>query len=198
VEGFNEALNRSSTSNDASNTQSSKGTDQSQGTSNSYHLPLATRPPLNLAILAKPAPPYAGETPKGSPSKADPAPEDDKKAPADTTQDDKQSSQSSKPDLREQLKHIHLPPTDSPIKGPTNDPNGPGYDNYKNRTPPERDPNPTHGLKPPSIPGNPSYNTGQNGDANIITLPVGKQAPKPTPDQEQNQTPYQPPNSPGK
>jgi hypothetical protein len=48
VGGFNEALNRSSTSNDASNTQSSKGTDQSQGTSNSYQLPLATRPPINL------------------------------------------------------------------------------------------------------------------------------------------------------
>jgi hypothetical protein len=59
---FNEALNRSTTSNDASGTQSSKGTDQSQGTSNSYQLPLATRPPLNLA---KPAQPYAGETPKG-------------------------------------------------------------------------------------------------------------------------------------
>jgi hypothetical protein len=88
VEGFNEALNRSSTSNDASNTQSSKGTDQSQGTSNSYHLPLATRPPLNLA---KPAQPYAGETPKGPPSKADAAPEDDKKTPADTTQDDKKA-----------------------------------------------------------------------------------------------------------
>jgi hypothetical protein len=46
--GFNEALNRFSTSSDASNTQSSKGTDQSQGTSNSYQLPLATRPPINL------------------------------------------------------------------------------------------------------------------------------------------------------
>jgi hypothetical protein len=48
VEGFNEALNRSSTSNDASGTQSSKGTDQSQGTSSSYQLPLATSPPINL------------------------------------------------------------------------------------------------------------------------------------------------------
>jgi hypothetical protein len=48
--GFNEALNRSSTSNDASNTQSSKGTDQSQSTSsNLYQLPLATRPPINLS-----------------------------------------------------------------------------------------------------------------------------------------------------
>src|SRR5215475_5093372 len=45
---FNEALNRSSTSNDASNTQSSKGTDQSQGTSSLYQLPLATSPPINL------------------------------------------------------------------------------------------------------------------------------------------------------
>jgi hypothetical protein len=76
---FNEALNRSSTSNDASNTQSSKGTDQSQGTSNSsYHFPIATRPPLNLA---KPAQPYTGETPK---SKA----QDGKKAGADTTKTD--------------------------------------------------------------------------------------------------------------
>ena len=77
VEGFNEALNRSSTSNDASNTQSSKGTDQSQGTSNSYHLPLATSPPPNLAIVAKPAKPYAGETakPKDAPKDA-PKPKD--------------------------------------------------------------------------------------------------------------------------
>jgi len=69
---FNEALNRSTTSNDASNTQSSKGTDQSQGTSNSYHLPLATSPPPNLAIVAKPAKPYAGETakPKDAPKDA--------------------------------------------------------------------------------------------------------------------------------
>ena len=77
-----------------------------------------------------------------------------------------QSSQSSKPDL--QL-HKDIP---NPHK---NDPNGPGYDNYKNRTPPERDPNPTHGLNPPSVPGDPSYNTGPNHDAHVITVPVGKQ-----------------------
>jgi uncharacterized Zn-binding protein involved in type VI secretion len=46
--GFNEALNRLTTSNDASDTQSSKGTDQSQGTSKSLPFILATRPPINL------------------------------------------------------------------------------------------------------------------------------------------------------
>jgi hypothetical protein len=88
VAKFNEALNRPTTSNDASGTQSSKGTDQSQGASNSYYFPIATSPPLNLA---KPAQPYAGETPKGPPSQADAAPKDDKKAPADTTQTDKKA-----------------------------------------------------------------------------------------------------------
>jgi hypothetical protein len=93
-------------------------------------------------------------------------------------------SQSSKPDL--QL-HKDIP---NPHK---NDPNGPGYDNYKNRTPPERDPNPTHGLNPPSVPGDPSYNDGPNHDGHFIMFPLGPQAPKPSPEQEQNQTPYQPP-----
>jgi hypothetical protein len=86
---FNAALNPPTTSSAASNAQSSsKGTDQSQGTLNSYQLLLATSPPLNLA---KPAQPYAGETPKGPPSKTDAAPKDDKKAPADTTQDNKRA-----------------------------------------------------------------------------------------------------------
>jgi hypothetical protein len=42
---FNEALNRSTTSND---TQSLKGTEHSQGTSKSLPFVLATRPPINL------------------------------------------------------------------------------------------------------------------------------------------------------
>ena len=45
---FNEALNRSTTSNDASDTQSSKGTEHSQDTSKSLPFVLATRPPINL------------------------------------------------------------------------------------------------------------------------------------------------------
>jgi hypothetical protein len=98
-------------------------------------------------------------------------------------------SQPSKPDLQ-----LHKDVT-NPMRGPTNDPNGPGYDNYKNRTPPERDPNPLHGAKP--RPGDPSVNTGPNHDSKVITVPVGKQAPKPTPEQEQNQTPYQPPRGAG-
>src|SRR5215471_16345420 len=48
VGGFNEALNRSTTSNDASDTQSSKGTEHSQDTSKSLPFVLATRPPINL------------------------------------------------------------------------------------------------------------------------------------------------------
>jgi len=110
---FNEALDRLTTSNDASGTQSSKGTDQSQGTSNSYQLPLATRPPINLAILAKAAPPYVGETPQphstgnqdapevDAVSQADAAPEGAKKVPADTTQKtepDKPAPDAKKPD----------------------------------------------------------------------------------------------------
>jgi hypothetical protein len=61
-----QTVDRSTTSNDSSK--------QSQGASNSCPIILATRPPLNLA---KSAQPYAGETPKGPPSK---------KADADTTQ----------------------------------------------------------------------------------------------------------------
>jgi hypothetical protein len=48
VRGFNEALNRSTTSNDASDTQSSKGTEHSQDTSKSLLFVLATGPPINL------------------------------------------------------------------------------------------------------------------------------------------------------
>jgi hypothetical protein len=80
---FKETMDGSTTSNDSSK--------QSQGTSNSYQLPLATKPPINLAILAKPAPAYTGETAQPHPevdavSSADAAPEGAKKVPAYTTQ----------------------------------------------------------------------------------------------------------------
>jgi hypothetical protein len=68
-----ETADRSTTSNNSSK--------QSQGTSNSCPIILATRPPLNLA---KPAQPYAGETPAA------------KKAPADTTQTDKKADADTK------------------------------------------------------------------------------------------------------
>jgi hypothetical protein len=45
---FNQALNRSTTPNDASDTQSSKGTEHSQDTSKSLPFVLATRPPTNF------------------------------------------------------------------------------------------------------------------------------------------------------
>src|SRR5262245_3156643 len=52
VKEFNEAINRSTTSNNASSTQYSKGnggSQHSQNTSNSLPIILATRPPINLA-----------------------------------------------------------------------------------------------------------------------------------------------------
>ena len=45
---FKEAINRSTTSNDASGTQYSKGTEHSQATSKSLPIIFATRPPINL------------------------------------------------------------------------------------------------------------------------------------------------------
>jgi hypothetical protein len=87
---FKQTMDGSTTSNDSSK--------QSQGTSNSCPIILATRPPLNSAIVAKAAPPYAGETPQphstgnqdapeaDAVSQADAAPEGAKKVPADTTQ----------------------------------------------------------------------------------------------------------------
>jgi hypothetical protein len=93
-------------------------------------------------------------------------------------------SQPSKPDLQP---HGDVPP--NLIRGPTDDLNI----DFKKHMPHERDPNPTHGLNPPSVPGDPSYNDGPNHDGHFIMFPLGPQAPKPSPEQEQNQTPYQPP-----
>jgi hypothetical protein len=92
-------------------------------------------------------------------------------------------SQSSKPDLQLH-RDVH-----NPMRGPTDDLNI----DYKKKMPHDRDPNPTHGLNPPSVPGDPSYNDGPNHDGHFIMFPLGPQAPKPSPEQEQNQTPYQPP-----
>jgi hypothetical protein len=65
--------------------------------------------------------------------------------------------------------------------------------NWKQKMPHERDQDPTHGLKLPSLPGDPTYNGGLINDGNFIMFPLGKQAPDPTPEQQQNQTPVQPP-----
>jgi len=76
-------------------------------------------------------------------------------------------------------------------KGPTVDINN-RRDDYNTPTPQKRDQNPTH---LPHIPGNPSHDGGLSNAPNthIIMIPIGPQAPKPSPDQQQNQTPYQPP-----
>jgi hypothetical protein len=73
------------------------------------------------------------------------------------------------------------------MRGPTDDLNI----DYKKHMPHERDQNPLAGAKAPD--GAPSYDSGLSKNATIIMVPVGKQAPKPAPEQEQNQTPYQPP-----
>jgi hypothetical protein len=75
------------------------------------------------------------------------------------------------------------------IRGPKD---GLGID-WNKKMPAERDQDPTHGLKLPSLPGGGTYNGGLINDGHYIMFPIGKQAPDPTPDQQQNQTPYQPP-----
>jgi hypothetical protein len=75
------------------------------------------------------------------------------------------------------------------MRGPKD---GLGID-WKQKMPSERDQDPTHGLKLPSLPGGGTYNGGLINDGHYIMFPIGKQAPDPTPDQQQNQTPYQPP-----
>ena len=75
------------------------------------------------------------------------------------------------------------------IRGPKD---GLGID-WKQKMPHERDQNPTDGLKLPSLPGGGTYNGGLINGGHFIMFPLGKQAPDPTPDQQQNQTPVQPP-----
>ena len=72
---FKEALNRSSTSNEAPGTQTSKGTEQSPDASRS--LPIANRPPINLGnqIGQQGAKSPASAAPKAAPSQAGTTPD---------------------------------------------------------------------------------------------------------------------------
>jgi hypothetical protein len=73
---FKEALNRSSTSNDAPGAEASKGTEHSQGASTSLPIILATRPPINFGnqVGQQGASSQASAAPAAAPSQADPAP----------------------------------------------------------------------------------------------------------------------------
>ena len=75
------------------------------------------------------------------------------------------------------------------IRGPKD---GLGID-WNQKMPAERSQNPTDGLKLPSLPGGGTYNGGLINSGHFIMFPLGKQAPDLTPEQQQNQTPYQPP-----
>jgi hypothetical protein len=78
---------------------------------------------------------------------------------------------------------------DNHVRGPKD---GLGID-WNKKMPHERDQDPSHGLKLPSLPGGGTYNGGLINDGHYIMFPIGKQAPDPTPEQQQNQTPVQPP-----
>jgi hypothetical protein len=73
---FKEALNRSSTSNDAPGAEASKGREHSQGASTSVPIILATRPPINVGnqVGQQGASSQASAAPAAAPSQADPAP----------------------------------------------------------------------------------------------------------------------------
>ena len=78
-------------------------------------------------------------------------------------------------------------------RGPTESGGYPGPRDDYNKPIPQK---PDQGLQPPHIPGDASYSGGLiSGDHGVhgVMIPIGKQAPKPTPEQQQNQTPYQPP-----
>ena len=80
-------------------------------------------------------------------------------------------------------------PDPNPMRGPSD---GLGID-WNQKIPHERDQNPTDGLKLPSLPGGGTYNGGLINGGHFIMFPLGRQAPDPTPEQQQNQTPVQPP-----
>jgi hypothetical protein len=75
------------------------------------------------------------------------------------------------------------------IRGPKD---GLGID-WNKKMPAERSQNPADGVNVPSLPGGGKYNPGLINGGHFINFPLGKQAPDQTPDQQQNQTPVQPP-----